>query len=513
MRAFVLRSLITLGVFALSAGMIRVLLWEMPEAYPVGDAGKPEPASSPTPAAAVPAVPAPAPGNLLAELNDTMASVVERTLPGVVSIEVERVRTVTQTKIVAAAGGLQKEVVTKREQSVGSGTIVSASGYVITNWHVVAVATGEEVHIRVMLHGDDEPRAASLIDRDESLDIALLHIEPKSSDETFPFLVFGDSDLMRQAYFVIAVGSPLKLAETVTLGIISNRSRRVSEIQTSFFQVDCAINPGNSGGPLVNLNGELIGINARLVVGPQDNSAGSAFPQAYGQAYGLAIPSNEVQDAYDRMIHKGRPRGYLGVSVDDYPSASYQDGKQPQSAIVLGVEHGSPASAAGLRKDDVVKSLDGLPVRSAAEFFRRLRKKQVGESLSLSVERGAETLTLTTEVANLNTIFASQPTPESHQIAGLRVRELRKVEQTRYPLREAVGVLVEDVLPESPLHGLVSADELVLRVSDAQHNTLIENTAVFLSRMKELETTGGFLTVLRMSGAVDRVPFPKTSPP
>ncbi|MES2705074.1 MAG: trypsin-like peptidase domain-containing protein [Verrucomicrobiota bacterium] len=517
MRTFFIRSLITVGVFALSAGMIWLMLRAMRGLSLEAETGKsPETASPVFSAPAIPVTSASAPSaagpfsadspppapprNILAELNDTMASVVARTLPGVVSIEVERVRTVSQLKLVAG-NRPQNEVRTIREQGVGSGTIVSVEGYVITNWHVVA---GDNVNIRVVLHGDDDQRPASLVDRDEALDIALLRIEPKTPEETFPCMAFGDSDLMRQGHFVIAVGSPLHLAETVTQGIISNRSRRVSDIQTSFFQTDCIINPGNSGGPLMNLNGELIGINARMVEPPEQASG-----QIPGQPYGLAIPSNEVQDAYDRMVHKGRPRGYLGVSVDDYPPASYQDGKQPESAVVLGVERGSPAAAAGLRKDDVVKSLDGLPVRSAAEFFRRLRKKQVGESLLIGLRRGSEDQSLKAEVANLDTIFAAQPVPESHDVAGLKVRDLRKAEQTRYHLLKPIGILIENVAPDSPLHGLVTPEELILGVSDNQRMTQIDNAATFLARMRELEGTGGFLYVLRGSGVPERVAFPK----
>jgi serine protease Do len=147
---------------------------------------------------------------------------------------------------------------------------------------------------------------------------------------------------MRPGHMVFAVGDPLNLPETVTQGIISNRARRVSDTLDSYLQTDCTINPGNSGGPLVNLKGELIGINTRLVIGPQQTPS--------GQAYGLAMPSNEVEDAYDRMLNKGRPRGYLGVTVGDWPDMSYQTGRQPEAAVVVGVDKGSLAAAAGLQE-------------------------------------------------------------------------------------------------------------------------------------------------------------------
>lgn len=549
LRAFFLRSLITAGVFALTTGMMWLMLQVVREislqsaadqlletSAAVRTADPPDqsaPASgaSPgvpsTPAASPsgtqvgnslpPAAPAAAAGNVLAELNDAMAGVVERALPGVVSVKVERLRTVTRPKLMPK-GPPQLETATSREQGVGSGTIVSSAGYVITNWHVVA---GEDantkVTIRVMLHGEEVLREATLEDRDEALDIALLKIEPAEPGETFSYIKFGDSDLMRQAQMVLAVGSPLDLAETVTFGVISNRSRRVSDIQTSFFQIDCTINPGNSGGPLLNINGEIVGINTRMVEPPEQPSG-----QIMGQAYGLAIPSNEVQDAYDRMVHKGKPRGYLGVSVEDYPASSYQLGRKPESAVVLGVERGSPAAAAGLRKDDVIHALDGQPVRGAAEFFRRLRRKEVGEKLEIGVRRDQEEKILVAQVANLDTIFAAQPVPESYEIAGITVRNLRQAEQTRYHLLRPNGVFVESIATDSAFHGAMTSSpaaagqltvgQIILGISDMQKITPVNNTQEFLARMKELETANGqfYLCVLRTNGSGDRVLIPKS---
>lgn len=530
MPPFFTRSLISAGAFTLSAAMVWLVLGLMPpddHAAPAsgfpnptdGVAAIPAPPASPmeesTPIpdrAPMPNINSPSPsqpltpGEIAAAMNDVMASVVERSLPGVVKIMVERVRTMKQTRLVGSSGP-QEEQRTIRDPSVGSGAIVSSSGYLLTNLHVVSGGTGEEVDIRVVLHGDDEPRSASLVDQDETLDLAVLHIEPKTPGEVFPYLTFGDSDVMRVGYSVLAIGSPLNLAETVTFGFISYRSRRVADTLPSFLQIDCAINPGNSGGPLLNVSGELIGINTRLVTGPVEAAAG----QAYGQSYGLAIPSNDVQDSYDRMIHKGRPRGYLGVSVADWPRESYQQGKQPDSAVVLGVERASPAAEAGLKKDDVVKSLDGLPVRSAAEFFRRLRKKQVGEKLVLGVERDGAFQSLTTEVANLNTIFAAQPEPANAKVAGLGVRDLRGSEQLRYHLRETFGVLVRSVDADSPLRDSIEPGDLILGLA-GKGNLKITGTEVFVSGMADLLRTGGTIHILR-NGEMKAVSLNRTIEP
>jgi serine protease Do len=319
-------------------------------------------------------------------------------------------------------------------------------------------------------------------------------------------MVFGDSDLMRPGHWVFALGNPLNLAETVTQGIISNRSRRVSDTLESFLQTDCTINPGNSGGPLVNLKGELIGINSRLVISPQAASA--------GQAYGLAIPGNEVQDAYERMIHKGRPRGYLGVTVSDWPDMSYQTGGKPEAALVVGVEKLSPAAAAGLQKNDLIQSMDGEPVRSSEDFFRRLRKRQVGEALAIGLKRGADTLTVTATVVDWKTISESGEVPESRQTSGLTVRGLRRVERNRLArlgLPESGGVLIEKVASTSTWQGRLVTGDIILKVLERPTEHPAETApraltpALLAERLDALKTKGGSLEVLRAQGTVDRI--------
>ena len=476
---------ITLGVFAAAAGMVRLLL-----VAPVTGPAPPRQAGEP------PAV-TPADSAGIAEaLNEAMANVVERTLPGVVSVHVDRQRVIEETIVTGVGPQVRKRTV--REPGVGSGVIVSKEGLVLTNWHVVE---GDDVLIRVTLHGDEEPRRATLVDRDESVDIALLRIEPRQPDEPFPWLAFGDSDLMRPGHFVFALGNPRNLADTVTQGIISNRARRVSDTLDTYLQTDCAINPGNSGGPLVNLKGELIGINARLVIGPAESPS--------GQGYGLAIPGNEVQDAYERMIHKGRPRGYLGVTVEDWPVASYQTGRRSESALVVGLDKGSPAAAAGLRKDDLIQSMDGEPVRSSAEFFRRLRQKQVGETLAMGIRRDGADQELKVAVVDLKTIFESEETPVSREIAGLTVRELRRAERMRLALPDKGGVFVVQVAETSPLHGKISPGEVILRAREEvmDLDQRVQPIEAFGRGMESLKSRGGYLDVLR-KGAVEAVTVP-----
>ncbi len=485
--------LITIAVFAVSAGLVRVVTL-LPES----------PAAAGTRNSVAQEATLPPRLDVAAALNDAMANVVEKTLPAYVSVDVDRQRTVTTTDTTALGPLTTSRIV--REPGVGSGVIVSKEGLVITNWHVVA---GEDVLIRVRLHGDDEPRRAKIIDRDETVDIALLQIEPRREGESFPWMVFGDSDLMRPGNMVFALGNPLNLAETVTQGIISNRSRRVSDTLESFLQTDCTINPGNSGGPLVNIRGELIGINSRLVISPQQSAA--------GQAYGLAIPGNEVQDAYERMIHKGRPRGYLGITVDDWPDMSYQSGGKPQCAIVAGVEKKSPAAAAGLQKNDRILAMDGEAVRSRDDFYRRLRKHQVGEEIPMEVKRGGESLTLTATVVDWKTISEDSEVPESQDMDGLTVRGLRRVERIRVArlgLPEG-GVAVERVGAQSEWQGRLSPGDTILRIQERNGGRPADaadskglTVPDFAAQLKSLKASGGGqIEVLRAQGVVDSLNF------
>lgn len=485
--------LITFAVFAVSAGLVRVVTLLPQEPSAVGSRHSvAEEAARP-------------PGlDVASALNEAMANVVEKTLPAYVSVDVDRQRTVTMTDTTALGPLTTSRTV--REPGVGSGVIVSKEGLVITNWHVVA---GEDVLIRVRLHGDDEPRRAKIIDRDETVDIALLRIEPRREGEPFPWMVFGDSDLMRPGNMVFALGNPLNLAETVTQGIISNRSRRVSDTLESFLQTDCTINPGNSGGPLVNIRGELIGINSRLVISPQQSAA--------GQAYGLAIPGNEVQDAYERMIHKGRPRGYLGITVDDWPDMSYQSGGKPQCAIVAGVEKKSPAAAAGLKKNDRILAMDGEPVRGRDDFYRRLRKHQVGEEISIGLKRDEESLTVPATVVDWKTIIEAEEVPESREVDGLSVRGLRRMEGNRVArmgLPEG-GVVIERVAAKSEWQGRVSPGDTILRVQERASERPAGGpdpggltVPDFAARLKALKASGGGqIDVLRAQGVVDSLTF------
>lgn len=438
----------------------------------------------------------------LAELNDALAEVVERAMPSVVSINVTRRRTVTRS---AVHPGRSPEGPERSEQEVtdrgfGSGVIFRPTGHVVTNWHVVS---GDLVDISVTLHREDEPRRAVLVDRDENLDIAVLRLEPAFPGETFPALPFGDSDLVKQGHLVLALGNPLNLAETVTVGIISNRSRRISDLLTPFFQTDCVINHGSSGGPLINLQGEIIGINTRLITGLEESAA--------GQAYGLALTGNEVRDACERLLNRGKPRGYLGLTVDNAPVGYYQRMQEPDSVLVLGVEEGSPAAAAGLRKGDVITALNGVRVRNTVEFFRRMRGLEIGETLTISLLRdGVSVPDVQAVIGDLQRVFALER-PETVSLpGGLTVRGLRRAERRKLHLVENLGVLVEDVAPGSPFSGVVRRNDIILNAGSSRTGGASATVGSPEELRGELESLreGGEFMVLR-DGAQKRLVFGK----
>lgn len=264
-------------------------------------------------------------------------------------------------------------------KSLGSGVIIRNDGYVVTNAHVVA--RGER--IRVVL-ADERELEATLVGVDHDADLAVLKIEGKD----LPALEFGDSEDLLIGETVIAIGNPFGFSHTVTTGVISARGRSLrTEERTylDFIQIDASINPGNSGGPLLNINGELIGINTAI----------------YGRAQniGFAIPARRAAQITDHLIRFGKVKhGYLGLRVQDLTPnlAEALDIPHRKGVVVHNVDEGSPAARSGLRPGDVVVSIRGRTPRNEHEFEERLARVPEGESVRVEVLRkdGSEILTL-----------------------------------------------------------------------------------------------------------------------
>ncbi len=295
------------------------------------------------------------------------------------------------------------------QQSTGSGVIVDrAHGYVLTNNHVIDNAQQIVVTLK-----DRRTFKARLVGTDPGTDIAVLKIDAHDLAE----IQFGDSDAMNVGDFVVAIGNPFGIGQTVTSGIVSALGRTGLGIEgyEDFIQTDASINPGNSGGALVNLAGELIGINT-AILGPSGSSAGIGF----------AVPSNMARSVMAQIIRFGEVRrGRVGVVTQDltHDLARALAAGSTDGAVVVKVEPGSPAEKAGLKPRDIVTGLDGKPVRGSADLRNRMGLIPVGEEAELRVQRGGRPLNLRLRIAELYTTTAI-PGEAVPQLAGVRVSNI-----------------------------------------------------------------------------------------
>ncbi|MDP2639062.1 MAG: DegQ family serine endoprotease [Betaproteobacteria bacterium] len=319
-----------------------------------------------------------------------------------------------------------------REQSAGSGVIVDrARGYVLTNNHVINNA--QEVVVTLK---DRRALKARLVGTDPGTDIAVLKIDAHNLAE----LKFGDSDVMNVGDFVVAIGNPFGIGQTVTSGIVSALGRTGLGIEgyEDFIQTDASINPGNSGGALVNLAGELIGINT-AIIGPSGSSAGIGF----------AVPSNMVRSVMQQIIRFGEVRrGRVGVVTQDMTHELAQSlaAGSADGAVVVKVEPGSPADKAGLKPRDIVTGVSGKPVRGAADLRNRMGLIPVGEEVELQVQRGGRPLSLRLRIAELFTM-TEIPGEAVPQLAGVRVSNIEPG-MPAYGIVE--GAMVTRIEPDSP---------------------------------------------------------------
>lgn len=264
------------------------------------------------------------------------------------------------------------------QNSLGSGVIVSAEGHIITNNHVVEAVD----EIEVQLH-DGRTKKARLVGSDAKVDLAVLKIEEPGLKP----LKFGDSDAVQAGDFVLAIGNPFGFEETVTDGIISSKGRpnRVDGFG-DFLQTNAAINPGNSGGPLINLRGEIVGINTAII----SRSGGS-------QGIGFAIPSNSVRNALESLLTKGRIiRGYLGITMRALPQRPGDPAAE--GVVVEDVVAGSPASDAQLQPGDVIKKFDGREVRSFPELSKLVSQTELNKKIELELVREGKPLKVETQL-------------------------------------------------------------------------------------------------------------------
>jgi len=265
---------------------------------------------------------------------------------------------------------------TRRDKSLGSGFLISKDGYIVTNDHVVRDA--ESVQVKL---SNDKVYDAKVVGGDAKSDIAVIKINATD----LPVAVLGDSDKLDVGQWAIAIGNPFGLDRTMTVGVISATGRSNMGIETyeNFIQTDASINPGNSGGPLLNVYGEVIGINTAIV--------------AAGQGLGFAIPINMAKPIFSQLIQKGSvSRGYMGVTIQPMTEdlANSFGLKSTRGALVNDVLKGSPADKAGIKQGDVITALNGAEVKDPAHLQRQVAEAGIGKPVKVTVIRDGKAVEL-----------------------------------------------------------------------------------------------------------------------
>ncbi len=330
-----------------------------------------------------------------------------------------------------------------KEQSLGSGVVVSTDGYIITNNHVVEKAD----EIKVTLY-DQQDFKGKIVGTDPKSDLAIIKI----SASNLPSIQWGDSDSLQVGEFVLAFGNPYSLGHTVTMGIVSAVGRANVGIADyeDFIQTDAAINPGNSGGPLVNIKGELVGINTAI------------FSRTGGyQGIGFAVPSNMVQSIMGQLIKEGKvTRGWLGVTIQNLtPELSKEfDLKKTTGALVTDVFEGSPAYKAGLKRGDVILEINGREIKNVEALRNLVAQSKVDSSIKLAVLRDSKTLAVDVKISefpqDVTRLVPDLPQDSMDQeeniFAGISVMDLTGEISKQLGLsRTEKGVVVAKVDPYS----------------------------------------------------------------
>ncbi len=296
----------------------------------------------------------------------------------------------------------QRQFEERETQATGSGVIVDAArGYVLSNAHVVENATTIEVTTK-----DNRRFPAKLIGRDAETDVAVLQI----ATQNLTAVPMGDSDRLQVGDFVLAIGNPFGLGQTVTSGIVSalGRSGLGIEGYEDFIQTDASINPGNSGGPLVNLNGQVVGINTAILA-----------PGGGNIGIGFAVPISMARRVMEELIRSGEvKRGRIGVEIQDLTPdiAQAMNTQHTTGAIIRRVEQGSPADRAGLRSGDLVVAVNGTPVRSGTQLRNMIGLSRIGDEVTLTVaRRGGGDQALAVRIEQASTAAAAAARPRTRQ--------------------------------------------------------------------------------------------------
>ena len=327
----------------------------------------------------------------------------------------------------------------RRRPGMGSGFIINAEGYIVTNNHVVEEASDIKVTLATQEQYD-----AKLIGRDAKTDLALLKI---ASDKPLPTVPAGNSDALEVGEWVLAIGNPFGLGHTVTAGIVSAKGRIIGAgPYDDFIQTDASINPGNSGGPLFNMRGEVIGINT-AILGPSGGSVGIGF----------AIPSNMAKEVLLQLHGGGKvTRGWLGVAIQSLSPELVQafNLADDHGALVSDVVADSPAAKAGIQRGDIIVGFNGKPVQDSAELPRQVAVLAPGTTVALEVLRNNARQTIQVVLGTLKDddkeAVARLQSSDVETALGMRVRDISDEIAQRLRLENIQGVVVTEIDPDGP---------------------------------------------------------------
>jgi serine protease Do len=376
-----------------------------------------------------------------------------------------------------------------KQRSLGTGFIIDSNGFILTNNHVVDQS--DEIKVKTT---DNREYFAEIIGRDPMTDLALIRIK---TDVSLPSLVLGDSDRLEVGDWVVAIGNPFGLGNTVTAGIVSAKYRQIGAgAYDNFIQTDTPINPGNSGGPLLNTVGEVVGINTAI------------FSQSGGSVgIGFAIPINMVKDLLPQLKNGKVIRGWLGVMIQKItPELRAKLNLLDENGALVGdVISGSPADQSGIKRGDVIVSFDGRLIRESRELPYIVASTSVGKTVSVQLIRKREKRNVQVKVGELKASIEETPSgPESEYGLGMTLEEVTPELAKQYDLPETSGLIIVKVENDSPAaEADLREGDIILEIDQ----TPVKRLAAFVRMMRRYKKGDTVLFLINREGATLFVTF------